>query len=239
VGMAPFTGFTRYDFDFFVGEEEDYRDVLRNRLKQFGEIVYQALPDNIRAQYDEGPYLGRVGRGEDRGAWLGLRKVQSTGDPLRHCNFTIELDESALSFNAVIRDGKATDKSKPIGVLYTRISENAAALTRYLSGLGSEFRLKVFSRASATGGRPLPGSEIWKLECIQRLDHVIPESVPMLLGLLRSIPFPGIHLSRELSRGRVLSMSPDDLQAEGVEAIKRLHPFLCFLEGGQLADPVG
>jgi hypothetical protein len=238
VAMAPFTGFTQYDFDFFIGEEEDYRPVLRKKLKEFGEMVYEALPGHIRARYNEGPYLGRVAGGEGRGAWLGLRKVQSPSDPFKHCNFTIELAEAALSFNAVIRDGKATDKRKPIGVLHTRISANAEALTEYLMELGAEFTLKIFSREGLSGSRILPGGENWRLEYVQRLDSVIPETVPMLLGLLHSLRYPGIHLGRELSRGEVLSKSPGELLKEGVTAITRLYPFLRFLEEGHFGESV-
>jgi len=235
--MAPFTGFTQYDFDFFIGEEEDYRPVLRKKLKEFGEMVYEALPGKIRARYNEGPYLGKIA-GRGGGAWLGLRKIQSPSDPFEHCNFTIELAEAALSFNAVIRDGKATDKRKPIGVLHTRISANGEALTEYLMELGAEFTLKIFSREGLSGGRILPGGENWRLEYVQRLDSVIPETVPMLLGLLHSLRYPGIHLSRELSRGEVLSKSPDGLLKEGVTAITRLYPFLCFLEEGHFGESV-
>lgn len=238
--MTPFTGFTRYDFDFFVGDEEDYRPILRKKLKEFGEMVYEALPEYVRARYDEGPYLGRVAAsGEDRGAWLGLRKVQSQKDPLRHCNFTIELDDSVLSFNAVIRDGKATDRRKPIGVLFKRISESADALDDYLKSLGREYTLRIFSREGLAGGRILPGSENWRLEFLQRLDSVIPETVPMLLGLLRSIRFPGILLRRELSRSQVLSMSSEKLLDEGIKAISRLYPLLVFLEQGSLTEARG
>lgn len=234
VTMAPFTGFSQYDFDFFVGGEEDYRPVLRKKLTDFGELVYAALPKRLRDKYNEGPYLGRIVSGNPRGAWLGIRKVQDKSDPFRNCNFTIELEESALSFNAVIRNGKAADKWQPIGVFYDHVSRNPDALVQYFGSLGSEYRLIIFRREGKDGGRILPGSENWKLEYIQRLDCVIPETVPMLLGLLRSIRYPGIHLRRELPRGTVMSMSPDELLNEGVSAIERLYPFLRYLESGQL-----
>ena len=233
IAMAPFGGLNSYDFDHFIQSDAQYRPVLREKLLQFGNAVYERLPQSVRRTYSEGVNLGRITDVENPGAWLRLRKRQDSRDPFRHCNLTIEISESAVSFNAVVRDGTVTSKRSPIGVLRRRVSDEGGWLDDYLSKLGAEYSLQLYRRVDRAGNdRILPGAEMWRLEYQQALDVVVPESLSLLQSLMTAIRYPGIHLRRELSRGKVLSLAGDDLIAEAVTALCRLQPFLTFVEEG-------
>lgn len=232
IELAPFDGFRAQDFDHFIGDDPEYRGLLRARLRDFASLVFPELPASIRERYVPEPHVGKVTT--ERGAWVSLPRDQSKPDPFNHCNFTIELTASALSFNTVLRDGRASDPKKPIGLFRARLEQHPDWFINYLRELGRDFALQVYRRTNAAGAdKILPGSEHWHLILSQRLDLVLPEGLVHVRRLLEAIPFPGIHLSFELPRGRVLKMTPGDLNVAAVGALTRLHPFVQFVESGR------
>src|SRR5438552_4200282 len=133
--------------------------------------------------YPGEPLVGKVSA--ERGAWARLPRDQETAGHFRHCNATIELTASELSFNAVLRDGRVSDRSKPIGLLHRRLSDQPEWFSAYFASLGADFFLKVFRRTDATGAdRILPGGEHWNLIHSQRLDVALPEGLAHLDAML-------------------------------------------------------
>jgi hypothetical protein len=231
--MTNFVGFTAYDFDYFVSPDDQYKPILKTKLQAFGGAVYARLPGELRIIYNEGPDLGQFKAGSGRGGVLRLRKEQ-TGNAFDHCNFTIEINESGLSFNAVIRDGKATDLRKPIGALSQLLINTPDVLLAYLRSLGMHYTFRISSREGAGAKRLMPGNEMWHLKYAQTLDPVVDETVPVLSSLLIKIPFPGVHLRREFPRSAVLTKTGEELVADAVAAISALFPILYLVEHGKL-----
>src|SRR5207249_6721373 len=48
IGVAPFDGFKSQDFDHFIGDDPEYRGLLRGRLQEFASLVASNLPSSIR-----------------------------------------------------------------------------------------------------------------------------------------------------------------------------------------------
>lgn len=230
IGMAPFEGFSEQDFDFFVTSNEDYAPILRAKLQRFGVEVYSRLNLSLKRIYSEGPYVGRIAKKRQaRGIWLGIRKPQDTKDALRHCNFTLELGAEALSINVVVRDGRHDQPRTAIGTLYNLLSRSPDALVGALY-LGQEFFARVYDRQGAGGGRIMPGSEDWHLHAALRLDHPVEDVAGFLRRMLEVVPYPGIHIRREIPRWDPILRQSRPLIALTVNTIKRLLPILNCLE---------
>ncbi len=228
LGMAPFTGFQAQDFDFFIHFEPTYRPRLRQKLEQFAEGVRAALDPGIRRRYAE-IRMGHIHSDEERGAWVALGPAGPTSFP--HCNFTIEITRDRLEFNAVIRDGRANDSRKPIGILSRRLREDPLAFEQILHGLGGAYALTVFARTRVDGSIPPGrGNERWRFVATQRLGVVGEDVVRWVRFLIGAIAFPGIHVGRHISRGDQLLRNPEGLRDEGATSFRALSRVLEFLE---------
>lgn len=230
-GMAPFTGFQARDFDFFIHYEPTYRARLRQKLEQFAESVHRALPPTLRQHY---PHIrmGNIHADEERGAWVGILPTGSS--TFQHCNFTIEITRDRLEFNAVIRDGRATDARKPIGILSRQLRADPVTFERILSGLGRDYALTVFARTRADGSTPpRRGNDRWRVVATQRLSIVGEEVVRWIRFLINTIPFPGIHVGQHISRGDQLLQDPARLASEAAESFGTLAGVLGFLRDNE------
>jgi hypothetical protein len=230
IGVTGFTGFNRFDFDYFIEGEADYRPTLRAKLGAFGAEVWRRLPPYLQSAYPD-PYIGAFKERGVRGVWLAFRPVQDESDPFRQCNLTLELNESGLSINAVVRNGRFRDK-KAIGYFYRNIVADTEAFSRYLQATGKDFMLVIFRRERRGGGSPRQGDEQWWFEYSQTLNSIVPSTVPMLLELLERVEFPGVHLRREFTRREVLAMSPEQVCDDAVASIIKISPILQFLRDG-------
>ncbi len=230
IGMAPFTGFQAQDLDFFIRyEPKEYRPVLRRKLQQFAESVLEALDPNLRKRYSE-IRMGYIHPDEERGAWVALRPAGHTNFP--NCNFTIEITRDRLEFNAVIRDGRANDARKPIGILSQKLRADPLLFEEILRRLGRRYAITVFARTRPDGSTPPSrGNERWRSVATQRLAVVGEDVVRWLRFLVTAIPFPGIHVGRHIPRGDKLLQDPKRLKGEGALSFRALSNILEFLEG--------
>jgi len=150
-----------------------------------------------------------------------------------HCNLNLEIGPEGLFWQAVIRDGKATDNNKPIGTLYRKL-QNAALFKNFkiiLSGFGADFWIVVNSRTNlARTGRPMPGADVWNEKAWLCLDSMTDEGLRAVASLLIQIPYPGVIVERKISKGDVLLTNPDLLMKQCVDSLVQLHKVLVFLE---------
>ena len=94
------------------------------------------------------PMLGRatsqdwlkasVGRG-----WL-LRSLIIKKDIFNQCNFTIEISKNALEINAIIRNGRTTNKKTPLWVFFDKASKDASGFLKIMRDLKKEDRFIVY-----------------------------------------------------------------------------------------------
>jgi hypothetical protein len=232
-GMADFEGFRSADFDAFAIYEDylDYGRVVKDRLLKFSQLVHRRLPRRIRVDYPE-VYSGYLSSGE---AWVGLRKQQDPRDPLRHCNFTLELCSSCLRFTATVRDGQSTDSHKPMGLLYDRLQDPTGyrRFKKILNELGKGYELSIFRRTDRKGrDRPMPGADEWHKQASFSLGSIdIDDDVlGCIRHLLQVIPYPGMQVLTETSRGEEILLERDALIEDGAAKIERMYPVLRFIE---------
>lgn len=232
VGMSTFEGFKNCDFDFFLvyHERGDYKPVVKKRLTDFAELVYENLPQILRQAYPE----KKTGRFTEEGFWIAFRKDPALKSTFGHCNLSLEIGTEGLFWQAVIRDGKATDKNKPIGTLYRKLQD--AALFRnfkmILSGFGADFWIVVNSRTDRAGiPRPRQGTaDVWHEKAWLCLDSMTDEGLKAVASLLIQIPYPGVIVERKISKGDVLLTNPDLLVKQCVDSLVQLPKVLEFLE---------
>jgi len=231
VGMSTFEGFKNSDFDFFLVYDEsgDYKPVVKKRLTDFAELVHGNLPQILRQDYPE-KYTGRFTKEE---FWIAFRKAPALKSTFGHCNLNLEIGPEGLFWQAVIRDGKATDNSKPIGTLYRKL-QDAALFNNFkiiLSGFGADFWIVVNSRTNLSRtGRPMPGADVWNEKAWLCLDSITDEGLKAVASLLIQIPYPGVVVQRKISKGDVLLTNPDLLVKQCVDSLVQLHKVLVFLE---------
>lgn len=227
-GMAPFTGFLPQDFDFFITYEPSYRPRLRQKLQQFGKLVYKRLDPQTRRRYCN----LSVGNIQTEGGAAARLLRPDAPRHVRHCNPTIEINRDRLEFNAVIRDGRATDKHKPIGILNRRLRSAPQDFEEILHSLGCDYALSVFQRTRRDGSvPPTRVDERWNLVGLQNLAFVGEGVVNWLRFLINDIPFPGIHVGRHIHRGNPILQDLDRLVPEGVSSLHAAVRVLGYLEG--------
>lgn len=229
VGVAPFTGFQAQDFDFFLHYDSTYRPRLRQKLQQFAEKVHGLLDDAVRQRYPQ-IYLGNIREDSERGAWAVFRSA--TAGKLIHSNLNIEINRDRLEFNAVIRDGRAMDSRKPIGILNKRLRAAPQSFEEILQTLGDNYAISVFARTQRNGSLPpRQGNERWSLVGMQRLKVVGEGVVTWLRFLINNIDFPGILVGRHVPRGDSLLKDPEKLPDEATRSLQEVVNVLEFLDG--------
>lgn len=149
-----------------------------------------------------------------------------------HCNLNIEINRDRLEFNAVIRDGRATDPRSPVGHFTMRLRAAPQAFEEILAGLGSNYGVSLFSRTRRDGSTPpRQGDERWRLVGMQRLEFVGEGLVSWLRFLLQSVPFPGVLIGRHVSRGDPILMEVKGLTGEAARSLEAVAAVLRFLQG--------
>lgn len=231
IGMAPFEGFTNSDFDFFLvyDENEDYKPIVKKKLDDFSKLVYEKLPPPLRQFYSE-RYIGKFTK---ESFWIAFRRDPKSVSPFNHCNLCLEIDEEGLSWQAVIRDGKANDNFKPIGILYKKLQDSAFFndFKMKLSDLGSDFRIEINSRTNLAGtGRPLPGGDLWTPKSILYLDSMTDEGLNAITSLLIGISYPGVIVEQIISKSNPLLINSEQLIKQCVNSLLKLHEVLLLLE---------
>jgi len=234
-GMAPFNGFSEEDFDFFVTPDKEYASILKAKMDRFGRLVYARLSRALQQSYSEGAHVGRIAtKRQGRGIWLAIRKPQHARDPLRHCNFTLELESEGLFMNAVIRDGRHDQSRSPVGVLYGLLTKDSETLRQALN-LGPQFFVRVYDRQGLGGHRIMPGSEEWHLRGVLRLDHPMVDVVAFLRRMLEVVNYPGVHVGREIPRWDSILGQPALLVESAAASLESLQPVLVAI--GETGKP--
>lgn len=231
IGMSTFEGFKNSDFDFFLAYDEsmDYKPVVKKKLTDFAGLVHGYLPKELMEHYPE-KYAGRFTREE---FWIAFRKAPALKSIFSHCNLNLEIGSEGLFWQAVIRDGKATDKNKPIGVLYRKLQDPTLfeGFKKILSGFGGDFWIVVNSRTDlARAGRPMPGADVWTEKAWLCLDCVTDDCLKAVASLLTQISYPGVVVERRISKGDPLLTDPDLLVKRCADSLIQLHKVLVFLE---------
>ncbi|HEY3374642.1 MAG TPA: PD-(D/E)XK nuclease family protein [Candidatus Aquicultor sp.] len=229
IGLAPFTGFTSDDFDFFIMRDEDYKRIIKGKLSAFAEELCARLPAEITKAYPD-QHVGRLIPGDDRDAWVALRKPQENTDIFKQCNFNAVLGKDGLRLSAVIRNGRHTDKNKAIGRFYSGIKANRGEFTSLLKMLAPDYELRIYERTSASGEYPRQGDEYWHLKSILSLDVAIDAVIDYLIIALEEIDFPGINVGKSISRGNPILADKEQLLTISAQAIQDLNKVLKFLE---------
>lgn len=231
IGVSNFQGFKNSDFDFFLTYDDnmDYKPVVKKKLKDFADLVHGCLPQTLQKAYPD-THPGRFTREE---FWIAFRKAPALKSPFGHCNLNLEIGAEGLFWQAVIRDGKATDNNKPIGRLYGKLQEPIFFdnFKTILSGFGSDFWIVVSSRTDlARTGRPMPGADVWNEKAWLCLDSMTDDGLKAVVSLLTQIPYPGVVVQRKFFKGDPLLTNPDLLVKRCVDSLVQLHKVLVFLE---------
>lgn len=228
IGLSDFIGFENDDFDYFINGIEDYKPIVKNKLIQFSNKVYDELSDEIKTIYTD-RHIGVFSKYPEGGAWFGIRKDQKSKDIFMHCNFTIEIDADSMQFNTVIRDGRY-DQKKPIGIFYRKIKNNYDAFINILKSLSDEYYLTISKRVPKSGKSIMPGNEKWVPLAKLTLEIVTDETIDYLLMMLKKIEFPGIHLGLSINRSDKVLQEPEKLVQIGKKVIEEEYKVLKFLE---------
>lgn len=219
--------FTNADFATLAGGTGAHFATVRGKLANFGKTVLAALPPEIAAGYPQ-VYSGKS-PSLAGGAWIALRRMGNFQDPFDQCNFSIEIDRAGLVIAAAMQNGTFSNKEKPIGALYDRLSTAGSDVIQYFGLLGSRFEVLISKRERKSGG-----GFAW-IGPVARLDCASPQVVPSLQHQLEVIKLPGVAVSRKLTKDRVVTMSEEQLTEEAVASIEHLFPILCLIKDGHLA----
>lgn len=225
IGMSDFNGFVNDDFDFFISYDPEYKPIIKKKLSQFAQKVYAELPMSLQRKYPD-IHPGKIISQDGRWAWIAIRKNQETNDIFKQCNFTAEINRDVFVVNTVIRNGKYSDRNKPIGVLYKKIQEQKGAFISLLKQYSKEDINFIIYRRS---DRPRPGSDKWTKISDISLEVVNEELADYILSLLKSIKFPGIHVCKKYPRGHELLKKPAQLIGEARNTIVKMEKILEFL----------
>jgi hypothetical protein len=228
IGMASFAGFVDDDFNFFISYDDDYRPLLRNKIEQFGQEVYQGLLPHIRDVYPDFQ-VANIVKGREA-ASVNLRKHQEKHDAFKHCNFSIAIRSEGLQFNAVIREGKWNNKRMPIGHFYQKLLAEPGRVETLLRGFDGNFYVAIYRRLPLHGSKLMPGNELWDLKARLYLDFVNQELIKYLTRMLKEIDYPGLHVGREIRRGEPILSQGDQLIAEARTIFEHLYGILQYLE---------
>jgi len=228
IGLSDFIGFENDDFDYFVNGIEDYKPIVKNKLIQFSNMVYEELSNEIKSIYTD-RHIGVFSKYPEGGAWFGIRKDQKSKDVFKHCNFTIEIDADSIQFNTVIRDGKY-DQKKPIGIFYKKIRNNYDDFMNILKSLSNEYCLYISKRMPKSGKNFMPGNEKWISLAKLTLEIVTDETIDYILMMLKKIEFPGIHIGLSVKRSDKVLKDPEKLVQIGKKVIEEEYKVLKFLE---------
>jgi len=225
--MTEFTGFKNEDFDFWLDFNLHYASLLKNKITFFAEAVLNNLPSDIKNTYSH-LKIGKISRSvkDERHAWVAIKKPVNQQDIFNQCNFTVEMSKDALCVNAVIRNGRCTDRRKPIGVFYNKLEDEKGFL-QVIRKLRKNTEIAIHKRVPKTGNRIKRGNEIWlSFFSMKAEDITTREDVRYLREILKKADFPGIHIRHSVSRGEEILSNPEKLQKEIGKVICEAWPIL-------------
>lgn len=237
VVMTEFSGFKNEDFDFWIDFNPYYVEFLKNKLKALAQIIKNELPKEIKA-YSE----IKSGNVSEKGisAWVAIKKPEDKGGIFHQCNFTIEVSKNSLDINAVIRNGRTSQKNKPLGVFYNKISRSPddflRAIKKIRENIMKKARIVIYKRVPKTGEKIKPGNERWeRFFEINLHDMTMQEDVHYLKNILAKADIkpalPGIHIKYSIDRGSKILSKPVELVGEIISTIISFKPILEYLEG--------
>lgn len=237
VVMTEFNGFRNEDFDFWIDKNPYYVPILKKKLEAFAEIIKSGLPKAVSSVYSV-LKVGNISRkaGDQRFAWVAIKKPDNRKDVFNQCNFTVEVSKSSLEINAVIRNGHVRDKSKPIGIFYDKLQSHPDIFLRLLKKINRNARIVISNRLPKTGKRIMPGNEYWLAFFDMRIQDITKkEDIGYLMEVLRKADkgtsMPGVHFRYSIDRGEPKLTEPELLKKEIISVMVDLKPILEFLEG--------
>lgn len=222
IGMAPFRGFSVDDLDFFVHRPPELRQRAAAKLLGFHDLVVSEMPEDFRKKFSR----SQVGTLFDhKPAWIAIQR-DDLPKPQMQCNFTLEVNHDGVCAHAVIRNGRHDSAKTPINTLYKFICAQPADFLQLLRGLGPDFYLRISARRGHAGGRPLPGADLWHPIAKISLDALCETTPAYVADLLRTIPYPGVHVGTSWARGEAILMKPDELASDVAQALGSLSEVL-------------
>jgi len=227
--MTEFNGFNDADFDFWIDPNPYYRPILKKKLEALAIIIKEKLPKSISSEYSF-VKTGNIPHsiGDDRFAWVAIKKPKNAGGIFNQCNFTIEVSRSNLVVNAVIRNGRTYDGRKPLGVFYAKLSHDPDAFLKVIKNIKKEARIVISRRFRRFR------SEWWKQFFDMKLCEISDkEDVLYLCEILKKADtnstFPGVHFRFSIDRGEKILLDPERLEEEIIKTISEFKPILDYL----------
>ncbi len=224
VTLTEFNGFREEDFEFFIEYDKHYLPILKKQIESLADAIKKEVPHGLVK-------VGNIPKDitKETTAWVAIQQKDLPKRKLfQQCNFTLQIGSDAFYINAVLRNGRVENKNTPIGVFYNKIKEPALILSFFRNLNTAERKrneqhksvLRIYERLPRYGTRIRPGNEKWQKIFAIRIDQInTPDDIAYLRKLLeiKGSASPGIHLSREISRGNPLLRDKTKL----IEEIKR------------------
>jgi len=234
--MTEFSGFKDEDFDFWIPPlDNHYIPILKGKLESLATSIKNELPPELnKYSYVRAGNISKS-KHDERSAWVVIKKPEDRKDVLNQCNFTIELSKGSLDINAVIRNGRSSEKRKPMGILFNKLSNESGKFIKIIKAINKESEF-VVSRRLPKAGPVIRGNEIWKrFFKIKVQDIVNADDVHYLCQILRKADgkhsFPGVHVKYSIDKGDPILANPTELKKKIITTIIALKPMLDFLEG--------
>jgi hypothetical protein len=230
IGMSPFDGFLAEDFDYFLAYPKEYRRIVKPRLEQFARLVYDQVPAAVRRRFPVF-YVPHLKKGNPTGTWIGFRRSDKTDSLFLHCNLTIEINSEGLTVNAALRDGRFDKPQSAIGQVYSPVRSKPSEIVALLGGMGRDHRITIYRRTNRAGAeRILPGAEVWNPVMRHALERLPYDFAGYLASLHQEIKYPGIHISRFISRGEPILKEKEKLVRNAVHSATQLNSVLAFFD---------
>ena len=232
--MTEFSGFKDEDFDFWITLDKHYIPILKNKLESLATSIRKELPTELsRYSYVR---VGNISKSksDERSAWVVIKKPDNAKDILNQCNFTIQVTKGTLDINAVIRNGRSSEKWKPMGIFFNKLSSEPDRFLKIIKAINKEGKF-IVSRRVPKAGPVIRGNETWKSFFEISLQDIVKEDdVRYICQILRKADgkysFPGVHVKYSIDKGDPILVNPAELKKEIISTIVALKPVLDFLE---------
>jgi len=232
--MTDFSGFKDEDFDFWINFDKHYIPILKNKLESLANTIRGELPPGLR-RYSY-VRVGNISKSayDERSAWVVIKKPDNVKDKLNQCNFTIQVSRATLDINAVIRNGRSSEKWNAMGIFCNKLATNPKRFLRVVKGIKADCRF-IVSRRVPKAGPVIRGNEKWLgFFEIKLKDIVNEDDVRYICQILKkadgNYSFPGIHIKRSIGKGDPILAKPRELKKDIITTIAALKPALDFLE---------
>ena len=232
LGMAPLYRWSQADFDALAAEEKSYVGTLRLRLADYAKAVRGLLPRKLRNAYPGG-HVGNVHLSE-QSAWTLLKQETHERDPLQHCNFSLGISSEGGWASAVVRNGRASEKRKALGIFHQALLNHEDEFVRLLRRSDPSFHFEVYKRTGLRGkGSPRRGAEEWTPVLDIQARQARNSFAAYLLKLLNQIEFPGITFGSKYDRSDMLGSELSVFAKRVARDVERAGEILTFLRKGK------